>query len=229
MAPRRPLAAHVDPVQAPTRTWHVGAAPGRDGALFGAWKSKPEVHPRRVRSAPCRYPGIVAGLARRPARSTSSVGNSFWCGRFTRPKSPSGTGSVGDRWGHWDHSCGTATLGPPMPPSGQRRKRIQRSPTPSSPRSSPRRASSGLFSSLSRRWHVTHPRRTARYWSLGHVLGHKWTSRLSVITHLNRGRSSQSLDVQEPEDGARDDATDDGIVRRRFDGVKQAYPKSIQI
>ena len=153
MAPRRPLAAHVDPVQAPTRTWHVGAAPGRDGALFGAWKSKPEVHPRRVRSAPCRYPGIVAGLARRPARSTSSVGNSFWCGRFTRPKSPSGTGSVGDRWGHWDHSCGTATLGPPMPPSGQRRKRIQRSPTPSSPRSSPRRASSGLFSSLPRRWH----------------------------------------------------------------------------
>jgi len=229
VALRGPLAAHVGPVQAPTPTWYVGAAPGRDGALFGAWKSKHEVHPWRVRSAPCRCPGIVAGVARRPARPTSSAGNSFWCGRFTRPKSPSGTGSVGDRWGHWDHSCGTATLGPPMPPSGQRRKRIQRSPTPSSPRSSPRRASSGLFSSLFRQWHVTHPRHMARYWSLGQVLGHKWTSRSSAITHLSRGRSSRSLDVQEPQDDARDHGTVGGIVRRRFDGVKQAYQKSIQI
>ena len=76
---------------------------------------------------------------------------------------------------------------------------------------------------------VTHPRRTARYWSSGHVSGHKRTSRSSVITQLNRGRSSQSLDSQEPQDGARDDGTIGGIVRRRFDGVKQAYPKSIQI
>ena len=60
-----------------------------------------------------------------------------------------------------------------------------------------------------RLWHrpVTHPRRTARYWSLGHALGHKWTSRSSAITQLNRGRSSQSLDAQEPQDGARDDGT----------------------
>ena len=43
--------------------------------------------------------------------------------------------------------------------------------------------------------------------------GHKWASRSSVITHLNRRRSSQSLDVQEPHDGARDDGTVCGIVR----------------
>ena len=42
---------------------------------------------------------------------------------------------------------------------------------------------------------------------LDNVLGHKWTSRSSVITQLNRGRSSQSLDAQEPQDGARDDGT----------------------
>ena len=41
----------------------------------------------------------------------------------------------------------------------------------------------------------------------GHVSGHKWASRSSVITQLNRGRSSQSLDAQEPQDGARDDGT----------------------
>ena len=42
---------------------------------------------------------------------------------------------------------------------------------------------------------------------------HKWASRSSVITHLNRRRSSQSLDVQEPHDAARDDGTVCGIVR----------------
>ena len=94
VAPGGPLAAHVGHVQAPTRTWHVGAAPGRDCALFGAWKSKHKVHPWRVRSVPCR---AVEGVARRPARPTSSAGNSFWCGRPTGPKSSSGTGSVGDR------------------------------------------------------------------------------------------------------------------------------------
>ena len=47
----------------------------------------------------------------------------------------------------------------------------------------------------------------------GHVSGHKWASRSSVITQLNRRRSSQSLDVQEPHDGARDGGTVCGIVR----------------
>ena len=60
---------------------------------------------------------------------------------------------------------------------------------------------------------VTHPRHTARYWSSGHVSGHKRTSRSSAITQLNRGRSSQSLDAQEPQNGARDDGTIGGIVR----------------
>ena len=53
--------------------------------------------------------------------------------------------------------------------------------------------------------------------------------RSSAIAQINRGRSSQSLDVHGPQDGGRDDGTVGGIVRRRFDGAKQAYPKSIQI
>ena len=67
-----------------------------------------------------------------------------------------------------------------------------------------------------RLWH--RPSRThATRLDIGHldnVLGHKWTSRSSVITQLNRGRSSQSLDAQEPQNGARDDGTTGGIVRR---------------
>ena len=86
----------------------------------------------------------------------------------------------------------------------------------------PPRAPENPFGAVGPRGHSHRPARAlsatveatkARYWSPRHVSGHKRTSRSSVITQLNRGRSSQSLDAQEPQDGARDDETIGGIVR----------------
>ena len=81
------------------------------------------------------------------------------------------------------------------------------------------------------------PRRWDRLWHrpsrthvtrlhIGHldnVLGQKWTSRSSAITQLNRGRSSQSLDNQEPQGGARDDGTIHLLKRIRRGGRRARY------